>query len=249
MIRRSLSVLLILCLIAGLGSALSTNSQNSEELKLITFYDVKIIKAGNTSTYDSLSLIASRCNASNCYQTIRSGVLNRLKFQILLLYVFYDHEENVIRSRFLVLNPGDYIAPSKIEVTYPERSWEKETVSEIMIQGKPGEPFNEEELNNLPTRRVSPAELAAEMMDVYFSYQLSKFREEKRQLESLMTIRTETTTRTKTITKLSTLTITTNFLEVNPFPDPETMFMISAGLMILAVILALLLIVIALKRT
>jgi len=247
MIRRSLLVLLILCLIAGLGSALSANSQNSEELKLITFYDVKIIKAGNTSTYDSLSLIASRCNASDCYQTIRSGVLNKLKFQILLLYVFYDREENVIRSRFLVLNPGDYIAPSKIEVTYPERSWEKETVSEIIIQGKPGEPFNEEELNNLPTRRVSPAELAAEMMDVYFSYQLSKFREEKRQLESLMTIRTETTT--KTITKISTLTITTNFLEVNPFPDPETMFMISAGLMILAVILALLLIVIALKRT
>jgi len=248
MIRRGLSALLIFCLIAGLGSALSANSQNSEELKLITFYDVKVIKAGNITTYDSLSLIASRCSAPNCEQTIKSGVLNRLKFQILLLYVFYDREENIIRSRFLVLNPGDGIIPSKIGVTYPERGWKEEIVSEITIHAKPGEFFDEEELNSLPTRRVSPAELLAEMMDVYFSYQLSKFREEKRQLESLMTIRTETTTRTKTITKTSTLTITTNFLEVNPFPDPETMFMIAAGLMILAVILALLLIAIALTR-
>jgi len=197
---------------------------------LVNFQGIKIVKNGQASAYSSLSLVIARCN-----QTIAVNRDNKLECQLLLLYIKYDPEKNELRSKFIVLDKGDILKPSKIVI---KQSGREQTSSEIMLYGVSGEPFNEVELNRA-AENMGLEEVLAKIVKPYSTELLKELKEEIEHVKtSAATAVILTTTKTVTSTPQG-ITIT--------LPKPEILFSFAMAFLLLAMFLSILLALLAVK--
>jgi len=196
---------------------------------LVNFQGAKIVKNGEVSTYSSLSLVIARCN-----QTIVVNRDNKLECQLLLLYMKYDPERNELRSKFIVLDKGDILNPSKIVL---KQSGKEQTFSEITLYGMSGEPFNEVELNRA-AENMGLEEVLAKIVKPYSTELLKELKEEFEHAKTSASAVILTTTKTVTSTPQG-ITIT--------LPKPEILFSFAMAFLLLAMFLSILLALLAAK--
>ena len=196
---------------------------------LVNFQGIKIVKNGQASAYSSLSLVIARCN-----QTIAVNRDNKLECQLLLLYIKYDPEKNELRSKFIVLDKGDILKPSRIVI---KQSGREQTSSEIMLYGVSGEPFNEVELNRA-AENMGLEEVLAKIVKPYSTELLKELKEEFEHAKTSASAVILTTTKTVTSTPQG-ITIT--------LPKPEILFSFAMAFLLLAMFLSILLALLAAK--
>jgi len=228
-IARVITFLAILLILLN-SSAFVTAIPVQPEGSLVNFQGVKIVKNGEVSIYSSLSLVIARCN-----QTIAVNRDNELECQLLLLYMKYDPEKNELRSKFIVLDRGDILNPSKIVL---KQLGKEQILSEITLYGMSGEPFNEVELNRA-AENMGLEEVLAKIVKPYSTKLLKELKEEIEHAKTSATTAVILTT-TKTVTSTPQgITIT--------LPKPEILFSFAMAFLLLAMFLSILLALLAVK--
>jgi len=225
--RNLLPLAISLILLASLSIALAAYMQPKGSL--VEFHGIKVVKGGQTSTYDSLSLVISRCN-----QTISARHDNKLECQILLLHLEYDSQKNKFHVAFIVLDKGDIINPSEIVI---RQSGKEQQTSEITLYGVPGESFNENELNKA-IENSGLANVLSKIVKPYSEKLLGELEKKMEQMRESKTEATATVTRTVT-TSHPGITIT--------LPHPEILFSFAMAFLLLAMFLSILLAILAAK--